>query len=295
MLRSTDDKGVSTHERLRERAAAKLVAAGEAVKGHEAEALIRAVRERFRKLAVTIDFRGLLEEFLIGLASADTTALEQFLVSKVSAWHHNRNGLKYLQTFVAFAELADIQHFSFFIDQVEDFTSESQPAKIRKNVKIIRDALLESEPFASRASFIFQLHPDAYVKLHDAWAHEDLRDLNYDSPISRPYVVVLKGLDSFEAAKLVADRCLNDPQHALDPRKRGIYPFTDGSLRDVWAATTPRPRLFIRVLHDLMQLAKDEEVKVLDEKFVDAAKLNALTARANREEEQVEGADHRLE
>ena len=29
-----------------------------------------------------------------------------------------RNGLKYLQIFVAFAELADIQHFTFFIDQV---------------------------------------------------------------------------------------------------------------------------------------------------------------------------------
>ena len=71
--------------------------------------------------------------------------------------------------FVAFAELADIQHFAFFIDQVEDFTSEAQPAKIRKNVKIIRDALLESEPFASRASFIFQFHPDAHRKLRGAW------------------------------------------------------------------------------------------------------------------------------
>jgi hypothetical protein len=296
LLRSTDEKGVSTHQRLRERAAARLVKAGEAVKGHEAEAIITAVRERFRKLAVTVDFRNLLEEFLIGLASADTTALERFLVSNVSAWHHNRNGLKYLQTFVAFAELADIEHFSFFIDQVEDFTSESQSAKIRKNVKIIRDALLESEPFASRASFIFQLHPDAYSKLHDAWSHEDLRDLNYDSPVNRPYVVVLKGLDSFEAAKLVADRCLNDSLHALPDRKPGIQPFTIPSLQKVWLATKPRPRVFIRVLHDLMQLGKDERVAVLDEKFVDTAKLSALSAQASREDEETnDEVDSRLE
>src|SRR5437867_1999333 len=60
MLRSTDGKGVSTHQRLRERAAAKLVKAGGAVSGNEAQAIVAAVRERFRKLAVTIDFRNLL-------------------------------------------------------------------------------------------------------------------------------------------------------------------------------------------------------------------------------------------
>jgi len=284
LLRGTDDKGVTAHQRLRERAAAKLVSAGDAVKGHEAEAIVAAVRERFRKLAVTIDIRNLLEDFLIGLASAETVALENFL-STVSAWHHNRNGLKYLQIFVAFAELADIQHFTFFIDQVEDFTSESQPAKIRRNVKIIRDALLESEPFASRASFIFQLHPDAYRKLHDAWAHEELRDLNYGSPLNRPYVVVLNGLDNFDAAHVLADRCLNDPQYALPERKPGIHPFTVQTLRKVWMATKPRPRVFIRVLHDLLQLAKDEKVAVLDERFVDPAKIDALSAKARRDAE----------
>jgi hypothetical protein len=294
MLRSTDKQGVSTHQRLRERAAAKLVKAGEAVKGNESQAIVAAVRARFSKLAVTIDFRNLLEEFLIGLASADTAALENFL-SNVGPWHHSRNGLKYLQTFVAFAELADIQHFTFFIDQVEDFTSESNPSKIRKNVKIIRDALLESEPFASRASFIFQLHPDAYAKLHDAWSHEDLRDLNYDSPLNQPYVVVLKGLDNFDAAQLLADRCLNDPQYALPGRKPGIHPFTTSALQKVWTATKPRPRVFIRVLHDLLELAKNEKVAVLDEKFADTTKLAALSANAMRDDNDVDDdADDRL-
>ena len=223
--------------------------------------------------------------FLKAIASPDTDALEKFL-SRVSAWHHNRNGLKYLQIFVAFAELADIQHFTFFIDQVEDFTSESQPAKIRKNVKIIRDALLESEPFASRASFIFQLHPDAYRKLQDAWTHEDLHDLNLDSPLNKPYVVVLKGLDTFKAAHLLAERCLNHTYYALSGRKPGIYPFTNSSLKKVWEATKPRPRWFIRLLHDLLQLAKDERIADLDDKFVDPAKLDALSVKVRRDEEE---------
>jgi len=295
LLRGTDEKGVKAHQRLRERAAAKLVKAGDAVKGHEGQAIAAAVRQRFKQLAVTIDIRNLLEDFLMQLASPDTDALEDFL-STVGTWHHNRNGLKYLQLFVAFAELADIQHFTLFIDQVEDFTSESQPAKIRKNVKIIRDALLESEPFASRASFIFQLHPDAYRKLQDAWTHEDLRDLNSDSPLNKPYVVVLKGLDNFEAAQLLADRCLNHPQYALPDRKPGIQPFTASALRKVWMATKPRPRWYIRVLHDLLQLAKDEKVAALDDKFVDPAKLDTLSAKARRddEDELPDEADERL-
>jgi hypothetical protein len=297
LLRGTDEKGVKTHQRLRERAAAKLVREGEAVRGHESQAIVSAVQARFRKLAVTIDINNLLEEFLMHLASPDTEALETFISTKVKAWHHSRNGLKYLQLIVGFAELADIQHFTFFIDQVEDFTSEAQAVKIRKNVKIIRDALFESEPFASRASFIFQLHPDAWRKLRDAWAHEDLRDLTYDSPLNKPYVVVLKGLDNFEAAQLLAERCLNHPQFALPERTPGIQPFTAGALKKVWQATKPRPRWYIRILHDLLQLAKDERVKVLDEKFVDPAKLDALSAKARRDDEddQEDEGDDRLD
>jgi hypothetical protein len=284
MLRCADDKGIRTHQRLRERAAAKLLKEGNSVKGQEGKAIIDAVQERFRQLAVTIDINNLLEQFLMHLASTDTDALDKFL-GTVKTWHHNRNGLKYLQLFVGFAELADIQHFTLFIDQVEDFTSEAQASKIRKNVKIIRDALLESEPFASRASFIFQLHPDAYRKLRDAWTHEDLRDLNPDSPLNKPYIVVLKGLDTFEHAQMLAEAYLNHPQYALPERKPGIQPFTVSSLKKVWQATKPRPRWFIRVLHDLLQLAKDEEVAVLDDKFVDPSKLDALSTKAKHEDE----------
>lgn len=287
MLRCADAKGVKTHQRLREKAAAKLLKEGNVVRGQESKAIMDAVQKRFQDLAVTIDINNLLEEFLMHLASPDTESLDRFL-GTVKTWHHNRNGLKYLQLFVVFAELADIQHMTFFIDQVEDFTSGAQATKISKNVKIIRDALLESEPFASRASFIFQLHPDAYRKLRDAWTHEDLRDLNPDSPLNKPYVVVLKGLETFEAAQLLAERCLNHPQYALPERKPGIEPFTASTLKKVWQATKPRPRWYIRVLHDLLQLAKDEEVRVLDDKFVDPAKLDALSTKAKREDEDEE-------
>ena len=294
LLRSTDAKGVKIHQRLREHAAALLVKEGKAVAGEESAAIVREVISRFRNLAVSIDIRNLLADYLDHLASGDTDALEDFLSSEVSAWHHNRNGLKYLQVFVVFAELANIQHFTFFIDQVEDFTSESQPAKIRKNVKIIRDALLESEPFASRTSFIFQLHPDAYRRLGDAWAHEDLRDLNYDSPLNAPFVVTLKGLEKFESAHLLADRCLNHPTFAVPGRKKGIWPFTEGSLRKVWQETKPRPRAFLRALYDLLELAKAEKVVTLDEKYI-TPKLEGLRARPQEDEADDElGADDRL-
>jgi hypothetical protein len=282
-----------THRRLRERAAAILVKDEKAVKGQESEAIVGAVLDRFRQLAVTIDVRNLLEDFLFHLADPNSEKLDKFLSTTVSSWHHNRNGLKYLQIFVVFAELAGIHHFTFFVDQVEDFTSEAAPRKIQKNVKIIRDALLESEPFASRASFVFQFHPEAYHKLRDAWAHEDLRDLNYDSPLNTPFVVVLKGLENFDAARLLVEKYLNDPRYALEGRKPGIWPFTPSSLKKIWEANR-RPRWLLRVAHNLLQLAKNEKVEILDDKFV-APKLAAQSNDARREEEdQTDGVDERL-
>ncbi len=285
ILRQTHEGGTSIHLALRERAVAKLMQQGKASAGVETDSIIHAVRERFRKLAGSIDIRNLLEDYLRHLASPDTEALERFLSDDVGTWHHDRNGLKYLQIFVAFAEIAGIEHLTFFVDQVEDFTSHAGAVKLQKNVKIIRDALLETEPFASRVSFVFQFHPDAYEKLRNAWLHEDLRSLAWDEPMNAPYVVVLKGLQTFESAKLLADKCLNHPSVVTANRKSGIYPFTEGALKLVWKATKPRPRWFLRTLHDLLQLGKDARADALDEAFI-KPKLDSLTAVAR-----TEGAD----
>jgi hypothetical protein len=173
-----------------------------------------------------------------------------------------------LQILVAFAELAGIKHMTFFVDQVEDFTFQAGAAKLQKNVKIIRDALIEAEPFASLVSFVFQFHPDGYEKLRNAWLHEDLKSLAWDERLNAPYVVVLQGLQTFDSAKVLADRCLNHPSVIGPNRKPGIYPFTEGALKLVWETTKPRPRWFLRVLHDLLQLAKDARADVIDEAFV---------------------------
>ena len=252
-----------------------------------------AVKARFRGLAVSIDIRNLLEEFLFHLASADSEALDKFLADEVSSWHHDRNGLKYLQILVVFAELAGIEQVTFFVDQVEDFTSQSGAAKIQKNVKIIRDALLESEPFASRASFVFQLHPAAWDRLGDAWRHEDLRSLGWDEPLNASSVVVLKGLETFDSAQMLADRCLNVPEVGLPTRKPGISPFSESALKRVWEATKPRPRYFLRVLHDILALGKDEKQPVLDEAFVQP-KIEGLAARAKEADAETDSGDVRL-
>jgi hypothetical protein len=270
ILRGKDAAGVQTHYKLRQLAAAQLVEQGRASEGQESEALVGTVRARFRQLGVSIDIRNLLEDYLFCLASTDTEALERFLAEDVGTWHHDRNGLKYLQIFVVFAELAGIQNFTFFIDQVEDFTSVAGYGKIQKNVKIIRDALFESEPFNSRASFVFQLHPAAWHKLRDPWEHEDLRSLDYSNPLNAPIVVVLKGLETFAAARLVAERFLNHELFRLPERQDGIEPFTNAGLEKVWELTRPKPREFLKILHALLALGKEERLGVLDETFVNA-------------------------
>lgn len=294
MLRSAHERGVSVHECLRERAAARLVEEGKATEGKESEAIAEAIRDRFRKLAGAIDIRNLLDDYLYYLASDDNNALQRFLTDEVGTWHHDRNGLKYLQIFVAFAELAGIKHVTFFIDQVEDFTFIAGPAKIQKNVKIIRDALVETEPFASTASFIFQFHPDAYERLRDAWLHEDMRSLEWNDPLNAPYVVVLKGLDTFESAYLLADRCLNHETCVLSRPDGGIAPFTEGALKVVWEATKPKPRDFLRVLHTLLQIGSTDRIDVLDEKFIEP-KLTHVVADARNVEVAPSGSDERLE
>jgi hypothetical protein len=280
VLRAEHESGVTVHQVLRERAAVQLGSHGADPSG-DTDRIVRAVRERFQRLAVTLDIRNLLEEYLHKLASPDTDSLQRFLAEEVGGWHHDRNGIKYLQLLVAFAELAGIQHITLFVDQVEDFTSQAGAAKRQKYVKIIRDALIESEPFASRASFVFQYHPDAYEKLRDAWLHEDLRSLAWDDPLNAPYIVVLSGLESFNAARVLADRCLNHPAVVAPNRKPGINPFSEEALKLVWDATKPRPRPFLRVLHDLLQLGKDARANMIDAAFV-RPKLDVIAIGADR-------------
>ena len=268
ILQTRDAAGVSTHIKLREMAAAQLVNQGLAETGHEGAAIVRSVKEKFQRLAVTIDIRNLLEDYLFHLSSADTDALEQFLNDEVSTWHHDRNGLKYLQILVVLGRIAGIEHFTFFIDQVEDFTSVSGSSKIQKNVKIIRDALIESEPFSSCASFVFQLHPLAYQVLHNAWEHEDLPSLDYSDPLNKPIVLVLKGLEEFRYARILVERMLNHPSVALPTRTTGIAPFTYPALEYIWTASKPKPRDFLRTLNRILELGSSERAAILDEAFI---------------------------
>lgn len=292
ILRSNDDKGNSIHQLLHNMASTRLIEEGAVSVGKDA--IVEAIRARFRELSVSIDIRNLLEQFLFYLADTDTEALERFLSDDVGTWHHDRNGLKYLQIFVVFTELAGIQHFTFFIDQVEDFTSNAGPAKIQKNVKIIRDALLEAEPFSSRASFVFQLHPDAYEKLRNAWLHEDLRSLEWDDPLNKSVVIVLTGLEKFEHARLLVEQILNDPSVALPNRTGGIAPFTESALELVWEATKPRPRWFLRVLHELLGLGKDGKVVSINDSFV-APLLGRLSEVARiSDDDSISAPDSRL-
>lgn len=89
-------------------------------------------------MATTIDIRNLLEDFLLHLASSDTEALHRFLADDVGTWHHDRNGLKHLQLFVAFAGLAGIERLTFFVDQVEDLTSSAGAAKLQRTSRSSR-------------------------------------------------------------------------------------------------------------------------------------------------------------
>jgi hypothetical protein len=89
----------------------------------------------------------------------------------------------------------------------------------------------------------------------------------------------VNGLQTFDSAKLLADKCLNHPLVVTPSRTPGLHPFTEGGLKLVWEATKPRPRWFLRVLHDLLQLGKDAHVDPIDETFI-KPKLEGLSMGA---------------
>ena len=62
--------------------------------------------------------------------------------------------------------------------------------------------------------------------------------------------------------------------------------------RLVWETTKPRPRWFLRVLYDLLQLGKDERMKVIDDSFI-RPKLQRLIAsvRTGEPETETQGDD----
>lgn len=298
LVRDGTEGNGSTHSRLRKRLL-KQLAQGARIQKRDEEALIEAaLRQRARELAIQIEFKGELEKFLLKLCSADSVALSEYLAG-VTSWHHLRVGVKFLQIYTCFATLAGIKHVTYFIDQVEDFTTLSSNAKILKNVKLIRDALLESEPFASTASFVFQLHPVAWTSLRTAWQHENLRDLGTESKQSEPYVVNLQGLVNFELAKSCATTYLNHSKYVTPDRQPGdITPFTEDAIRYVWENTGSVPREFIRAMGDLVERGRSEQRLTIDATFaasvLDVARSDAIAASPARRSRRSAGPDSRL-
>ena len=69
-----------------------------------------------------------------------------------------------------------------------------------------------------------------------------------------------------------------------------IAPFTEAVLKRVWDVTRPRPRWYLRVLHDLLQLGKDARVPLLDDSFVEP-KLERLSTLARQDDAETPGPE----
>ena len=295
LLNSETANGISIHSQLHSMLVQRLTAEGKVNEGEEGTAVLHELRSYFRRLNVTIDMSGKMADFMLRIASPNADALHEFLGTKVTAWHQPRFGLKYLQLYTAFAYLSGIKHLTFFIDQIEDFTSISGRAKIGKNVKILRDALIESQPFKSCASFVFQLHPVAWGVLQEHWHLEDLRDLYVANPKNRPFVVNLEGLKTFESAHALANHYLNHPKHAAPGRKTSLHPFTEEALEYVWS-NNQLPRQYLQMLNMLIEVGRDQQAKRLDLAFcktiLDGDEDTPRSARRTRSRS---GMDSRLQ
>ena len=106
-------------------------------------------------------------------------------------------------------------------------------------------------------------------------------------------MVVLKGLTQFSTAKLLAEKILNHEEFATANHK-GIKPFTEKALQLVWEATKPKPRDYLRVLHQLLRLGKDQHATTIDDAFVKPKLSRVLTSVREEEEAGDLVGDHRL-
>lgn len=159
---------------------------------------------------------------------------------------------------------------TYFVDQIENF------AKWAKNqdreIKILRESMVQTSPTSEMASFVFQMHADAMKYIEDWWeSSEHLPSLDFEQPINRTRTINLLGLRTTEEAKTLATRYLKEyrPAGVKEPRDP-LHPFSEEIIKMVRDATKGNPRKFLEMLGQILEHAVSQNERTIDLTLVES-------------------------
>jgi hypothetical protein len=260
------DGGETTvHQELRNRIIGKI----EAEDGYEGEAIRRALTSKlwsYRGLNVQLTHKT-LADFIDRLSSRDTASLIGFIRQGIGPRIKAGQGFNFVHVFNAFALLAGVEYVVYFIDQIENFAKFARYQE--RDIKILRESMVQTSPTADMASFVFQMHVSALKEIEDWWNAEHLPSLDFQIPLNRTRTINLKGLQTTEEACILATAYLKDHRvegaHPASP----LHPFPKEVIEAVRDAEKGNPRKFLETLGQILDQAILDERTVIDLVFVE--------------------------
>jgi hypothetical protein len=193
-------------------------------------------------------------ELTNAFATGGAAYLHQQL-GQVSQASRLRSGLQYLDFLMAILAAAGVDHLFLFIDQLEDLAINKSitSAKRSREIGRIRD-LLESEPYASRAHWVFTFHNSAAIVLERFWEQNRLPRFEI-APDNTASVVVLRGLTTDDQVAELLKVYLDEKR--LEPIDDDLLPFRPDALAVLREVAQARVGIVLSRAHELLNAAAE--------------------------------------
>jgi hypothetical protein len=267
----------------------KLRARVVATAGTEPHKIEAAVREAHLRIAPAGS--PLRPELVNAFVHGGAASLHQQL-AQVSHTSRLRNGLQYLDFLMAVLAAAGVDHLYLFIDQLEDLAINKSitSAKRSREIGRIRD-LLETEPYASRAHWVFTFHNSAAIVLERFWEQNRLPRFEI-APDNTASVVVLRGLSNDDQVAGLLKVYLSERR--LEHTEDELLPFKPDALTVLREVSQGRVGIVLRQAHELINAAAERGRGQIDGAFAQQyfqGSIASLDGDAPAEEETPTSAD----
>jgi hypothetical protein len=186
-------------------------------------------------------------------------------LGQVSQATRLRSGLQYLDFLIAVLAAAEVEHLYLFVDQLEDLATNKSitSAKRSREIGRIRD-LLEAEPYASRAHWVFTFHNSAAIVLERFWEQNRLPRFEI-APDNTASVVVLRGLGNDDQVAALLKVYMEEKR--LEPVDDELMPFKPDALAVLREVAQDRVGIVLSRAHELYNAAAERGRGEIDGQF----------------------------
>jgi hypothetical protein len=230
--------------------------------GDQSYAIEGAIRAAYR--GISPGGAPLRQELLNAFVAGGAADLHKQL-GQVSQASRLRSGLQYLDFLMAVLAAAGVEHLYLFIDQLEDLATNKSitSAKRSREIGRIRD-LLEAEPYASRAHWVFTFHNSAAIVLERFWELNRLPRFEI-APDNTASVVVLRGLSNDDQVAELLKVYLEEKR--LEPVDDELMPFKPDALAVLREVAQDRVGIVLSRAHELFNAAAERGRGEIDGEF----------------------------